>query len=158
MPRQGGTTMKGTGLAGAVAVALLLQACAPLTRHHGYVPPESALSQLQVGVDTPDTVIATLGRPTTTGVLGNRGLYYVESRFRQVAFLAPEEVEREVLVISFGSNGTLGNIERFGLENGRVVQLNPARTAEIFADRALVSQLLGNIGRFDAGQLIGGEE
>ena len=53
---------------------------------------------------------------------------------------------------------TLGNIERFGLENGRVVQLNPARTAEIFADRTLVNQLLGNIGRFDAGTLIGGEE
>jgi outer membrane protein assembly factor BamE (lipoprotein component of BamABCDE complex) len=144
------------GLAGAVAMALLLQACAPITRHHGYVPPESSLAQLRIGVDTPDSVVAALGRPTTTGVLGNRGLYYVESRFRQMALLAPQEVEREVLALSFGANGTLANIERFGLENGRVVQLNPARTAEIFADRTFINQLLGNIGRFDTGSLIGG--
>ena len=150
--------MKGKGLAGAVAVAFLLQACAPMVENHGYVPPASALSQLQLGVDTAESVVAKLGRPTTTGVLGNRGLYYVQSRFTQVAFLAPQEVEREVLVLSFDGNGTLGNIERFGLEEGRVVQLNPARTAEVFADRTFVSQLLGNIGRFDAAGLIGGAE
>jgi outer membrane protein assembly factor BamE (lipoprotein component of BamABCDE complex) len=150
--------MKGKGLAGAVAVAILLQACSPLVANHGYVPPESALAQLQIGVDTAESVVAKLGRPTTTGVLGNRGLYYVQSRFSQMAFFEPQEIDREVLVLSFNGNGTLGNIERFGLEDGRVVQLNPARTAEVFADRTFVSQLLGNIGRFDAGSLIGGED
>ena len=140
---------------GAIAVALLLQACSPIYRNHGYVPPESALSTLAVGADGRDEVVAKLGRPTTTGLIGDRSLYYVQSRFRHFALFAPEEIDRQVLALSFTPDGRLGNIERFGLEEGRVVQLNPARTAEVFADRAFVTQLLGNIGRFDAGALFG---
>ena len=146
--------MKGKAL-GAIAVALLLQACAPIYRNHGYVPAESELATLAVGADSREEVVAKLGRPTTTGLLGDQSLYYVQSRFREFAFLAPEEIDREVLALSFTPDGRLGNIERFGLEKGRVVQLNPARTAEVFADRTFVTQLLGNIGRFDAGTLFG---
>ena len=148
--------MKGKAL-GAIAVALLLPACSPIYRNHGYVPPESALSALTVGVDTRDSVIASVGRPTTTGVVGDQSLYYVQSRFRHFAFLPPEEVEREVLALSFLPDGRLGNIERFGLEQGRVVQLSPRITAEVFADRTFINQLLGNVGRFDAGTFLGDE-
>ena len=143
------------GLAVVVAAALLLGACAPIYRNHGYVPPDSALGALAVGVDTRDSVIAAVGRPTTTGVVGDQSLYYVESRFRYYGALPPEEVAREVLALSFFPDGRLGNIERFGLEQGRVVQLIPRITAEIFADRTFINQLLGNLGRFDAGTLLG---
>jgi outer membrane protein assembly factor BamE (lipoprotein component of BamABCDE complex) len=145
------------GLAGVVAVALLLGACAPIYRNHGYVPPEVDLSGLAVGVDTRDSVVAALGRPTTTSVVGDRSLYYVQSRFRNFAFFPPEEVDRQVLALSFLPNGTLGNIERFGLEQGRVVQLSPRITAEVFADRTFINQLFGNIGNFNAGSLLGEE-
>lgn len=145
------------GLAGAVAVALMLGACSPIYRNHGYVPPESALSALTVGVDTRDAIVAAVGRPTTTGVAGDQSLYYVQSRFRHFAFLPPEEVEREILALSFYPDGTLGNIERFGLEQGRVVQLSPRITSGVFADRTFINQLFGNIGNFDAGSLLGAE-
>ena len=147
-----------TSSAAVVAVALLLQACSPQFRNHGYVPPESALSALTYGVDTRETVSATLGRPTTTGLLGDSTFYYVQSRFRTFAYQAPEEIEREVLAVSFAPNGTLGNIERFDLEDGRVVQLSGRTTAEIFADRTFINQLLGNVGRFDAGNLLGDDD
>jgi outer membrane protein assembly factor BamE (lipoprotein component of BamABCDE complex) len=148
--------MKGKAL-GAVTVALLLQACSPIYRNHGYAPSEADLSTVSVGADSREEIVAKLGRPTTTSLIGDQSLYYVQSRFRHFAFLAPEEIDREVLALSFTPDGRLGNIERFGLEQGRVVQLNPARTAEVFADRAFVTQLLGNIGRFDAGTLFGAE-
>lgn len=145
------------GLAGVMAVALLLGACSPIYRNHGYVPPESQLSGLTVGVDTRDSVVASLGRPTTTGLIGDQSFYYVQSRFRNFAFFPPEEVEREVLALSFLPNGRLGNVERFGLEQGRVVQLSPRITAEVFADRTFINQLFGNIGNFNAGSLLGEE-
>jgi len=138
-------------------VALLLQACSPIYRNHGYAPSEADLSTVSVGADSREEIVAKLGRPTTTSLIGDQSLYYVQSRFRHFAFLAPEEIDREVLALSFTPDGRLGNIERFGLEQGRVVQLNPARTAEVFADRAFVTQLLGNIGRFDAVTLFGAE-
>ena len=150
--------MWGRGLAGAVILALSLQACAPIYRNHGYVPPESALAQLQVGQDTRDSVVAAVGRPTTTALVGDQTLYYVQSRFRHFAFLAPEEIEREVLAVSFLPDGRLGNIERFGLEQGRVVPLSRRTTGLVFADRTFITQLLGNAGRFDAGSFIGREE
>lgn len=142
---------------GAIAVALLLQGCAPTYRSHGYLPRDSELAALAVGSDSREEVLAKLGRPSATSLLGDTSLYYVQSRFRHFAFLAPEEIGREVLALSFTPDGRLGNVERFGLERGRVVQLNPARTAEVFADRTFVTQLLGNIGRFDAGTLLGEE-
>ncbi|MBP1804525.1 outer membrane protein assembly factor BamE [Rubellimicrobium aerolatum] len=144
-----------TSLAGAMAVALLLQACAPIVRNHGYVPSDSALATLAPGVDTPESVAAKVGRPTTTGLNGDRSFYYVQSRFQQVGLAATEEVDRQVLAISFAADGTLGNVERFGLEEGRVVPLSRNVTAEVFADRTFINQLLGNVGRFDAGSLLG---
>ena len=152
--------MAGKGLragAAALAVAATLGACSPIYRDHGFVPTDSDLAALTVGVDTRDSVVASVGRPTTTGVLDTSTLYYVQSRFQTLAFLAPREIEREVLAISFAPDGTLGNIERFGLEQGRVVALSRRTTDRIFADSAVIDQLLGNIGRFDAGTLLGEE-
>jgi outer membrane protein assembly factor BamE (lipoprotein component of BamABCDE complex) len=149
--------MKGISLAGALVLALLLPSCSPVFRNHGYVPPESVLSQLAVGGQTRDEVIATLGRPTTAGVVGDQSLYYVQSRFREFAFLPPREIDRQVLAVSFTPDGRLGNIERFGLEAGRVVRLSPETTAEVFANRTFINQLFNNIGNFDAGALLGEE-
>jgi outer membrane protein assembly factor BamE (lipoprotein component of BamABCDE complex) len=143
---------------GAIAIALALGACSPIVRNHGYVPTETTLSTLAVGADSREEVVAKLGRPTTTGLAGDQSLYYVQSRFRQFAFLPPEEVRREVLALSFTPDGRLGNIERFGLEQGRVVQLNPARTAEVFADRTFINQILGNVGRINPETLFGDGE
>ena len=150
--------MWGRGLVGAVIVALCLQACAPIYRNHGYVPPESALAQLQVGQDTRDSVLAAVGRPTTTALAGDQTLYYVQSRFRTFGALPPEEIEREVLAISFLPDGRLGNVERFGVERGRVVPLSRRTTGLVFADRTFVNQILGNIGRFDAGTFLGSDD
>lgn len=144
--------------AAAVGLALgaMLPACAPLVRNHGYVPTEGDLAALRIGVDTPESVIAAVGRPTTGGVLGISAFYYVQSRFQQFG-IVDREVAREVLAISFAPNGTLGNIERFGLQDGRVVALSRRTTDEIFADTTFVRQILGNIGRVDAGTLLGEE-
>lgn len=141
------------------ALALLAAtACSPIVRYHGYVPPEGALAALSVGVDTPETVVAAVGRPTTEGVLGDSGLYYVQSRFEQVGPRAPREVSREVLAMTFLPDGTLGNVERFGLEEGRVVRLSTRVTAGVFADRTFITQLLGNVGRIDPTRLFGDGE
>lgn len=141
----------------ALALAGAISACSPIYRNHGYAPTEGELSLLTVGVDTRESVAAAVGRPTAGGVVGDAGFYYVESRYRLLGPLAPEEIDREVLAISFRPDGTLGNIERFGLEEGRVVALSRRTTDLIFADTTFVRQILGNIGRIDPGTIIGDE-
>ena len=49
----------------ALACAAVLSACVAQYRNHGYLPSDSELSDVIVGVDTRDTVAETIGVPGT---------------------------------------------------------------------------------------------
>ncbi len=131
-----------------LAVALSLSACAARYSNHGYIPPQDDLDQVVIGIDTRASVEETLGPSATGSVVGDSGLYYVRSRVRSFAMLAPQVVEREVLAVSFDGNGVVSNVERFGLEDGQVVPLSRRVTSSGVSNKTFLRQLLGNIGRF----------
>jgi outer membrane protein assembly factor BamE (lipoprotein component of BamABCDE complex) len=137
-------------LAGSVA------ACAPTFTLHGYAPADSELTQIEVGRDDRSAVEAAFGRPGAAGLLTDGAWYYVQSRYRHSGARAPTEIDRQVLAITFDGRGRVANVERFGLENGRVVALSRRVTDTNIRDVGLIRQLLGNLGRFDPGQFIGG--
>ncbi len=138
-----------------VAIVAVATACSPLVRTHGYIPVEDDLARIQVGQDTRESVRLLVGPPTSGGVLREGNFYYVASTFRTSAVFAPEEVNREVLAISFDDAGIVRNIERFGLEDGQVVALSRRVTDTGIADTTFVSQLLSSLGRIDPGQFLG---
>ncbi len=138
-----------------LAAAVLTSACTPLYRNHGYAPTSEQLAEVQPGVDTRDTVADVIGPPTAGGVLDGSGYYYVQSRFRTVGPFRPTEVDREVVAIYFDPNGVVENVERFGLEAGRVVVLERRITEDRLRDTTFIRQLLGNIGNINAGDFIG---
>lgn len=139
----------------AVTVAALV-GCSATYRSHGYVPQDEDLDFVIVGVDTKDTVIDSIGPPSASGLLENSGWYYVGSRWRHFAWQAPREIEREVVAISFDAEGVVENIERFGLEDGRVVVLSRRVTDSNIKGVGFLKQLFGNIGGFTAEQILGG--
>lgn len=142
----------------ALCVLLLgLSACAATFRNHGYVPDDRDLEALTVGVDTRDTVAAAVGRPTASGVLQGDAWYFVQSRVRNFAYRAPETIERELVAISFSENGTISNIERFGLEDGRVVSLSRRVTESSIREFGIVQQLLRNFGNINIGDALADE-
>ena len=112
------------------------------------------LANVQVGRDTRETVTEKIGSPGTSGVVREDAWYYVQSRVENYAYQAPEVIERQVLAISFSSNGRVRNIERFGLEDGEVIALNRRITDDNIQGVSFLRQLLGNLGRVDAGSLI----
>ncbi len=130
--------------------------CTRLEDSHGYVPEPSALNEIVVGRDTPETVALLVGRPTTDGLVDESGWYYVRSDYETFLWRAPEETNRQVVAISFSPNGTVSNIERFGLQDGRVVALSRRVTDENTAGVGFLRQLFSNFGNFDAGTLLGG--
>jgi outer membrane protein assembly factor BamE (lipoprotein component of BamABCDE complex) len=136
-------------------LALLLAACQPVMRNHGYVPEEADLATIEVGVDTRDTVAAKAGRPSAQGLLNDVGWFYVRSRHEHVGPRAPREVEREVVAITFDEGGRVANIERFGLERGQVVTLSRRVTEANIKGLGFVRQLLGNLGRIRAQDVVG---
>ena len=138
------------------AVALVISiACTPVIRNHGYMPPPEDLELVTIGVDTRETVLANIGKPVAGGVLNETGFYYVASKFRHFGAFEPVETEREVLAISFDDTGLVRNIERFGLDEGRVVVLSRRVTDDGIRDTTFVRQLLRSIGNFNAGSLLG---
>lgn len=135
---------------------LVVTGCTPLYRDHGFAPTEVELAVLTVGKDDRNTVSAAVGRPSASGLLDDRRWYYVESRYKQRGPFAPQEIERQVVVITFAESGTVSNIERFGLEDGQVVALSRRVTDSNIEGISFLGQLLGNFGRVTAGQVLPG--
>lgn len=131
-------------------------ACTPIYRDHGYVPLQEDLAQVRVGVDTRETVTEKLGDPSTGGVVSEGDFYWVRSRMRTIGPLKPEVIEREIVAVSFDGGGRVANVERFGLADGRAVPISRRVTSSSTENKSFLRQLLGNLGRFSAGDLIGG--
>ncbi len=134
---------------------LAVGACAATFENHGYVPTDADLEQIIVGVDTRDTVADAVGRPTSFGVLESGGWYYAQSRWRNFAFKAPKIIDRQLVAITYTEAGVVENIERFTLDDGRVVALSRRVTNSNVKGISFIRQLLGNFGNFNAGQLLG---
>lgn len=133
----------------AVMLAGLIAACSATYRNHGYMPTDTDVEVLQIGVDTRETVAQAIGQPGTAGLLTSSGWYYVQSRFKHFTYNAPEEIDRQVLAVSFNDAGTVTNIERFGLEDGRVVVLSRRVTATNIKGVSFLRQLFGSFGRIN---------
>ena len=134
---------------------LALVGCGVATyRTHGYIPVEEDLQKITVGADTRASVEETIGAPSTSGVLDEGAYYYVQSRMRHFAYRKPEVVERQVLAISFDDAGVVRNIERFSLEDGRVVPISRRVTDSSIVDTNLLRQLLSRIGQFSAENML----
>ena len=129
--------------------------CSPTFSNHGYIPPEEDLALIEVGSDTRDSVAEKVGVPTSSGLLNDSGYYYVRMRTRAIGPFAPQEIDRQVLAISFTDAGVVQNVERFGLERGRVVPLERRVTSSSVSDKSFLRQLLGNLGRFNPAGLGG---
>ena len=146
-----------SGLRVAVAILALatLAACSAVYRNHGYVPSEEELSEIAVGVDSRTTVDELVGAPSAGGLLKGGDYYYVRSRVKHFGMLRPEVVERQVLAISFDGRDVVQNIERFGLQDGQVVPLSRRVTSSSVEGKGFLRQLMGNIGNFNPGALLG---
>ena len=140
---------------GAMMLALVaLAACSAQYRNHGYVPRDEDLEAVVVGESTQETVARAVGRPSSTGLLTGGAWYYVGSRFRHFGPRVPEEIDRQVVAISFDESGTVENVERFGLEDGQAVVLSRRVTDSNIKGLSFLRQLLGNVGNISAGQLL----
>jgi outer membrane protein assembly factor BamE (lipoprotein component of BamABCDE complex) len=130
----------------AVALGLGLAACSATYDNHGYVPPATDLAEISVG-DTREDVAAQVGRPSAAGVMRDEAWFYTAYRIRNYTYRAPEVIERDIVAISFDSGGRVENVERFGLEDGQVIQLSRRVTETTVQNQGFFQQLLSNFGR-----------
>lgn len=134
--------------------ALCLTGCTALYRNHGYVPTDEELALIEVGKDSRETVGVTLGRPSGEGLLNDTGWFYVQSRWKQFGAWEPKEIDRQVVAITFSEDGVVENIERFGLEKGRVVAISRRVTQSNVKGIGILRQIFGNVGGLRADQIL----
>lgn len=135
----------------ASAALLLLAAgaaCSPVREYHGFVAEdETAAPNVQVGVDTKQTLMQRLGTPSTQSVLETTTWYYVTSVQQRYAFYTPTTVERTVLAIKFDANDTVSEVNTYGLERGQVVAYNEDKTPTRGRELGIIEQIFGNVGQ-----------
>ncbi len=138
----------------ALAAALGATSCAPTQTTHGFTPQIEELEEIAAGADTRGSVLRKLGRPSTLAPFDEDVWIYVASRQERFAFYRPELVERRVVVVRFDENGLVGSVDRYGLEDGEVVNLATPTTPTYGRELTILQQVFGNLGNVDAEQVI----
>tara|TARA_Y100000589_G_scaffold309605_1_gene327277 strand:- start:192 stop:638 length:447 start_codon:yes stop_codon:yes gene_type:complete len=129
-----------------VAVLFLLLGCSEQYRKHGYIPSEEELSSVSISQDDKSTVIKKLGTPSIGGVLNDGNIYFVQSKVLKNSIRASKPVDRQVLVLSFDDKGKLDNIQKFGIEKGKVVILDYRTTPSGLKNMSFLFRLFQNVG------------
>jgi outer membrane protein assembly factor BamE (lipoprotein component of BamABCDE complex) len=142
------TTSRGAW-ASALALGLALGGCSPVVTRHGYAPPEEQVETIRPGIDTRGSVRRKIGRPGMDGVFGSDDWFYVSTTVEKQAFYAPEVTDRRIVAVSFDDIGVVQRVDRFGLEDGRIIDLETRTTPTFGRQLTIIQQILGNLGALD---------
>lgn len=135
--------------------AFFLASCSTIYKDHGYLPLDTGLKNVVIGKDTRNSVTELLGSPSGSGVLEDGAIFYISTKIKNFLFYEPKVVSRDMIVVSFDDRDLVENIEKFTLEDGRVVVLSRRVTSAPVKGPKILSQIFGNLGNADAGTLLG---
>jgi outer membrane protein assembly factor BamE (lipoprotein component of BamABCDE complex) len=143
-------------LLAAVLLALTAAGCSPSIEHRGYIAKPGAFNQIDSGMSKLE-VEGILGSPSTTASVNFQGdsYYYITSTTKSRAFLTPTETSREVIAIRFDRDDRVQSFAQYGLQDGRVIDLNTRRTVVAGEDTSLITQLLRSAGGARTGPMLG---
>ena len=133
-----------------ILCGLVAAGCAPTVQIHGYVPSPADISRIRPGFDDAGSVEEILGQPSSSGVLRDSAWYYVQSTVESYTYHAPRVIDRTVLAINFDQNGVVRDIKRYGLQDGRIIDLQTRTTETGGREMGVLEQLFGNLLNLDA--------
>lgn len=143
--------------AAALAAALIgAGACAPLKSHQGYVVDADLVNSVQPGVDTRQSVLSVLGKPSFTSQFNQGDWYYISRDARNFAYNNPHVRDQTTLRISFDDKGVVSAVRRTGAEQVAAVSPSSKTTPTLGKKRSFFDELFGNIGSVGAAGTGGG--
>ena len=134
--------------AGVCVVALSTPACATRLDTRGSLPDPERLAEIKPGDQTKDDVVDILGSPSSVTPFGSNTWYYISNRTETFAFFAPEVIDRHIVMVKFGADGKVAEVDTIGLEAGRKIQPVERTTPTHGNQITAIEQLIGNLGRF----------
>lgn len=140
-------------LACACVLGVTVLGCTPVVSTHGFAPPDDQLAEVVVGQDTRGSLRRKIGRPGLDGVFTDDHWYYVSTTVERLTWHAPKVTDRRVVAIAFDENDTVASINRYGLEDGKLVDLEIRTTPTRGSELTVLQQILGNVGNVTVDQL-----
>lgn len=136
------------GMAAVAGLATMagLSGCAEVREHQGYVVDRSLVASVEPGVDTRDSVQATLGDPSFASQFDDGTWYYVSRSTKQFSFGLPKPVNQLTLAVHFDKAGSVTSVDRTGLELAARIHPVGDKTPTLGRKRSLFQELFGNIG------------
>ena len=131
----------------ALVLGLMVAGCAGQVDRHGHFLSQSDLMQVQPGM-TQDEVRSLLGTPDTTSTADGQTFYYIASTSKtSVAFMTPDEVDRQVVAVYFNPIGLVDSVANYGMQDGMVVDFVTRRTPTAAREKSFIERLFKGIGK-----------
>lgn len=115
--------------------------------HNGNMPSPDKVSQVQKG-QTADEVRALLGSPSSVNALDENTWIYMSSTLKKVAFFKPQEIDREVLAITFDVDGKVSQIAGYDKESGQMIAIDNTETPTMDDDVGFFRKYFGGVGTY----------
>ncbi|MEO0619504.1 MAG: outer membrane protein assembly factor BamE [Pseudomonadota bacterium] len=145
-PSGTGTVWRRLHLAAAsIGIGTALVGCTPTISKHGNLLSQSDLQQVQTGTSK-EQVKTALGSPATTSTVGGDAYYYISTTREQRAFMKPKVTERRVVAVYFDEFGTVNNVARYGLKDGKVFDYITRETPTHARDLGVIQKIFRGIG------------
>lgn len=133
---------------GLVTSCVFMSGCAEQITKHGQLFKDNDLQQIQPGMGQEQVRLA-LGTPTSTTTTGSgQVFYYISSTMSEKTFVAPHEIDRNVIAVYFTPTGTVERVANYGLKDGKIFDFISATTpAPGGKDEGILKQLFRNLGK-----------
>ena len=126
---------------------ILVSACEAITTTHGRLIEPSELEKLELGATTQAETIEILGPPSFEGAFNSGRLYYNNQKMAKRVGGETLTIERELMILIFGSNNRLQGIEiRDKTSDKKIVKLE-SKTPTPGATLSIVDQIFSNLRR-----------
>ncbi len=143
-----------SGLLLAGMLGLGLSGCAAEIRNHGYAPDDEQVASITAGQDTRGSVRRKVGHPTTSGVFSTDGWYYVSTTVEHYLYNAPKVIDRRIIAVQFGANDVVAGVNVYGMEDGRIIDLQTRTTPTHGRKLTILQQIFGNFGQLTASEIL----
>lgn len=143
------TTRQSLRVGGMLLALALVTGCSGINDTRGSMPDRDLISELRPGVHRREDVAALLGSPSTVATFDKNIWYYIGKTTHQFAFFDAETKDQQVLIVSFGEEGTLQDVRRLGLEDSQSVAMVGRATPTAGETMSVFQQIFGNMGKFN---------
>ena len=149
--RRFGHRLRGAGLCVALACAgVALTACGSGIQLRGNNLEPEDVAEIKPRIHSRQDIIDLLGSPSAISTFEDRRWYYIGQKTQEIAFMKPEVIDRNVLVITFDEAGLVVDTSKYTMADAVDVDPVDRITPTEGKDLTLLQQLFGNIGRFSS--------